>query len=50
MTPTPSMRLVLSIILLASALGACTAPPPAPTDGGTMKFVADTLTAKGVRP
>jgi hypothetical protein len=50
MTPTASMRLALSIILLASALGACTARPPAPTDGGTMKFVADTLTAKGVRP
>jgi hypothetical protein len=50
MTPTASMRLALSLILLASTLGACAARPPAPTDDGTVKFIADTLTAKGVRP
>jgi hypothetical protein len=46
---TPRVRLILLPIITAIALGGCAVAKPAPGDGGTPKFVADTLTAKGVR-
>lgn len=52
MTPHTSrlLRAVLAVVLVASTLAACAAKPPARADGGTVKFVAATLTAKGIRP
>jgi hypothetical protein len=44
------MWALLAVLSATLAVTGCAVPRASEGDGGTPKFVADTLTAKGVRP
>jgi len=46
----PTVWTLLVVLSATLAVTGCAAPRAPAGDGGTPKFVADTLTAKGVRP